>query len=78
MTSRDSVAREVPLGIPEPSAGKSCLRIVHVSFFRDPYNRDGDALLRDWPTLRDVAVAVNRSGLHVAVVQAAARDETLT
>jgi glycosyltransferase involved in cell wall biosynthesis len=54
------------------------LHVIHVGFFCDPHDRDGETLLRDWPTLRDVAVAVARSGVEISVVQAAARDETIT
>jgi glycosyltransferase involved in cell wall biosynthesis len=49
------------------------VRVVQVSFFRDPRRRAPGELLRDWPALADVAGAVAAVGLEVHVVQAGAR-----
>ena len=48
------------------------MRVVQVSFFRDPQRRPPETLLREWPALADVARAVAAAGLEVHVVQAAA------
>jgi len=53
------------------------VRVVQVSCVRDPLRRPGDALLRAWPTLLEVARAAASAGVEVTVVQAAWRDETL-
>jgi glycosyltransferase involved in cell wall biosynthesis len=53
------------------------LRVVHVSFYADVHGRDAETLLRAWPTLPAVAVAVSRAGVDVAVVQAARKRQTL-
>ncbi len=47
------------------------MRVVQVSFFRDPQGRPPEVLLRDWPALIDVAAAVAAAGAEVHVVQAA-------
>jgi glycosyltransferase involved in cell wall biosynthesis len=51
--------------------------VVHASFFLDPLGRDGETLLREWPTLHAVSAAVARAGVEVTVVQAAACDEAV-
>lgn len=48
------------------------MRVVQVSFFRDPWRRAPEELLRAWPSLSDVACAVAATGVEVQVVQAAA------
>jgi glycosyltransferase involved in cell wall biosynthesis/cytosine/adenosine deaminase-related metal-dependent hydrolase len=53
------------------------LRVVQVSFHADVHRRDAATLLRVWPTLGGVAAAAARAGVEVAVVQAAAADETV-
>ena len=56
---------------------KTVLRVVHLSFSLDPGRRDGETLLREWPTLVNVATAVARAGVDVTVVQASHRRETV-
>lgn len=53
------------------------MRVVQVSFHADAQRRDADSLLRAWPTLAAVAGGVARTGVDVAVVQAAHADETI-
>ncbi len=53
------------------------LRVAHVGLIADREKRDGETLLRVWPTLPAVATAVARAGVDVVVVQAAARQETI-
>jgi glycosyltransferase involved in cell wall biosynthesis len=52
-------------------------RVVQVSFHTDAQRRDGDSLLRAWPTLSAVAGGVARAGVDVSVVQAAHGDEMI-
>jgi glycosyltransferase involved in cell wall biosynthesis len=54
------------------------LRVVQISFFTDPRGRPAAQLLKDWPTLVEVAEAANSAGLSVNVVQASQHSETLT
>ena len=53
------------------------VRVVQVSFHLDVERRDGESLLRAWPTLPAVATAVARAEVDVAVVQRAHRQETI-
>lgn len=53
------------------------MHVAHIGFYVDPQRRDAARLLQDWPTLVDVAEAVQRSGVRVSVVQAGACAETL-
>jgi glycosyltransferase involved in cell wall biosynthesis len=53
------------------------LRVVQVSFHADQDRRDGESLLRAWPTLPAVTDAVARADVDVTVVQRAHRRETL-
>jgi glycosyltransferase involved in cell wall biosynthesis len=46
------------------------LHIAQISFFTDPEGRAPEQLLRDWPTLVDVAEAASRAGVRVSVIQA--------
>jgi glycosyltransferase involved in cell wall biosynthesis len=52
-------------------------KVVHVSFAVDPQRRDGETLLREWPTLANVAAAVARAGVSVTIVQASHRRDTV-
>lgn len=52
--------------------------VAQVSFFQDPLGREPGELLRDWPTLVDVAEAVASAGARVSVIQACARDQAIT
>ncbi|HEU0014865.1 MAG TPA: glycosyltransferase family 4 protein [Longimicrobium sp.] len=51
------------------------MRVVQVSFFRDPARRSAAELVEAWPTLTAVAGAAADAGVEVAVVQAAWRDD---
>jgi glycosyltransferase involved in cell wall biosynthesis len=53
------------------------LRVVQVSFHADVERRDGESLLRAWPTLPAVTDAVARADVDVTVVQRAHRQETI-
>jgi glycosyltransferase involved in cell wall biosynthesis len=53
------------------------LRVVQVSFHLDLERRDGESLLRAWPTLPAVATAAARADVDIAVVQRAHRRETI-
>lgn len=46
------------------------LRVVQISFHRDPQGRALERLLRDWPTLRHLAESAAGAGAEVSVVQA--------
>jgi glycosyltransferase involved in cell wall biosynthesis len=52
------------------------LRVVQVSFHMDVERREGESLLRAWPTLPSVATAAAQADVDVAVVQRAHRQET--
>ncbi|HEV7441653.1 MAG TPA: glycosyltransferase family 4 protein [Steroidobacteraceae bacterium] len=52
--------------------------VVQISFFVDPQRREPSRLLRDWPTLVDVAEAAQRGGVRVSVVQACSHTERVT
>jgi glycosyltransferase involved in cell wall biosynthesis len=54
------------------------LHVAHISFFVDPQKRAPLQLLRDWPTLVDVAEAAHEGGVRISVVQASAQTERLT
>jgi glycosyltransferase involved in cell wall biosynthesis len=54
------------------------LHVAQISFFVDPQGRAPPQLLRDWPTLVDVAEATQQAGVRVSVVQACAHSESLT
>jgi glycosyltransferase involved in cell wall biosynthesis len=54
------------------------LHVAQISFFVDPQRRAPPQLLRDWPTLVDVAEATQQAGARVSVVQACAQSERLT
>jgi glycosyltransferase involved in cell wall biosynthesis len=53
------------------------VRIVQLSFFRDPQSRPPQQLLEAWTTLVDVAEAARRAGVAVAVVQASEHTRSL-
>lgn len=50
------------------------LRVTHVSFHRDPRQRQPDALLDAWPTLLGVTAALVRAGVETSIVQASSHD----
>lgn len=56
---------------------QSSLRVTHVSFHRDPQQRQPDALLDEWPTLLGVASALARAGVETSIVQASTVDAIL-
>jgi len=60
-----------------PVSSESLLHVAQVSFYLDPQRRDPSQLLRDWPTLADVAEAVSGAGARVSVIQACSTNETL-
>jgi glycosyltransferase involved in cell wall biosynthesis len=51
--------------------------VVQISFFNDPQGRPAAQLLKEWPTLVDVAEAAAKSGNTVSVVQASSQTECL-
>lgn len=53
------------------------LRAVHVSFHADRERRAPEQLLAAWPTLTEVASALRRGGVDVAVVQRAHATRTI-
>lgn len=54
------------------------MRVVQVSLVRPAGDSAPEAVLDDWPTLRDVALATRRAGAEVTVVQAFHRDAELS
>lgn len=52
------------------------MRVVQVSFFRDPLRRAPHEVLKAWPSVQAIALAARSSGLDVQVVQAHHTDET--
>ncbi len=54
------------------------VRVVQISCYLDPLRRRPEELLTVWPSLMDVAVAASDAGVEVTVLQAAARDATLS
>ena len=53
------------------------LRVAHVNVARPQQPIDPEALLRAWPTLRDVATAVRHAGAEVTVLQSFHADAEL-
>jgi glycosyltransferase involved in cell wall biosynthesis len=53
------------------------LRAAHISFFSDPQARTPEQLLRDWPSLVDIAECASRAGVQVSVIQACAHSQHL-
>jgi glycosyltransferase involved in cell wall biosynthesis len=53
------------------------LLVAHVNFYVPPAAWEPDEVLRRWPSLPDVAEAVNGNGSHVAVIQLATRTAHL-
>jgi glycosyltransferase involved in cell wall biosynthesis len=51
--------------------------VVQISFFNDPQGRSAAQLLKEWPTLVDVAESASKPGSDVSVVQASAQSEHL-
>ncbi len=56
--------------LPQPSAATGALHVAQLSFFLDPQRREPRQLLRDWPSLVDVAQAPRAAGVRVSVLQA--------
>jgi glycosyltransferase involved in cell wall biosynthesis len=54
------------------------LHVAQVSFFLDPQGREPEQLLRDWPSLVDVAEAAAGAGVRVSVIQACSQNQRLT
>lgn len=54
------------------------MKIVQVNLAPPPKGIAPEALLDLWPTLRDVAIAVNRAGAEVTVIQSFDRDAELS
>jgi glycosyltransferase involved in cell wall biosynthesis len=54
------------------------MRVAQISFFMDPEHREPQQLMRDWPTMVDVAEAAAGSGVQVCVIQASSHRQTLT
>jgi len=52
--------------------------VAQVSFFLDPRGRNPTELLRDWPTLVDVADAAALAGARVSVIQACGSTQILS
>lgn len=53
------------------------MHVAHIGFHLDPQRRSAAQLLQEWPTLVDVAEAVQRAGVRVSVLQANACAESL-
>jgi glycosyltransferase involved in cell wall biosynthesis len=52
-------------------------RVVQISFFTDPLGRSPETLLREWPSLVDVAEATAKAGVRVSVIQACPTVQTI-
>jgi glycosyltransferase involved in cell wall biosynthesis len=53
------------------------LHVAQISFFSDPQEREPAQLLRDWPTVVNVAEAAVCAGVRVSVVQACSHSQRL-
>jgi glycosyltransferase involved in cell wall biosynthesis len=53
------------------------LHVAQISFFVDPARRPPEELLRQWPSLVDVAECAAQAGVHVSVLQASEIEATL-
>jgi glycosyltransferase involved in cell wall biosynthesis len=53
------------------------LHVAQISFFSDPQERAPEQLLRDWPTVVNVAEAAAGAGLSVSVVQASSHSQRM-
>src|SRR5215510_5409217 len=53
------------------------MRVAQISFFTDPLGRSPETLLRDWPSLVDVAEATAQAGVKVSVIQACPTVQTI-
>ena len=58
------------MGSPSP-------HVVQVGFHLDVLGREPEELLRDWPTLVEVAEAAHKGGMQVSVIQACRRAQIL-
>jgi glycosyltransferase involved in cell wall biosynthesis len=54
------------------------LHVAQINYFTDPQARPPEQILRDWPTLVDVAEAASCAGVRVSVVQASQHSQRLT
>jgi glycosyltransferase involved in cell wall biosynthesis len=54
------------------------LHVIQISFFTDPQARQPEQMLRDWPSLADVAECAGRAGVRVTVVQACVHSQQLS
>jgi glycosyltransferase involved in cell wall biosynthesis len=54
------------------------LHVIQISFFADPEARLPEHMLRDWPSLADVAECACRAGVRVSVVQACVHSQHLS
>jgi glycosyltransferase involved in cell wall biosynthesis len=54
------------------------LRVAHIGFFRDPLQREPEQLLRDWPSLPDVAECASSAGIRITVIQSCQTEQRLT
>jgi glycosyltransferase involved in cell wall biosynthesis len=61
-----------------PSSGGSSLHVLQISFYLDPLARRPAELLKEWPTLVDVAEAVAQAGARVSVIQACSTQAEIT
>jgi glycosyltransferase involved in cell wall biosynthesis len=53
------------------------LRAAHISFFCDPQQREPEQLLRDWPSLPDIAECASNAGNQITVIQACQTTQRL-
>lgn len=65
-------ARFGPLTEAEPP-----VHVAQISFFTDPLGRSPERLLRDWPSLVDVAECAIGAGAQVSVIQASQHSQSL-
>lgn len=54
------------------------MHVAQISFFTDPQARAPEQLLRDWPSLGDVAECAARATVRVSVIQACPQSQHLT
>ena len=54
------------------------MHVAQISFYLDPLARRPAQLLKEWPTLADVAEAVAQTGARVSVIQACAVQEEIS
>ncbi|HXC10855.1 MAG TPA: glycosyltransferase family 4 protein [Steroidobacteraceae bacterium] len=54
------------------------MHVAQINYFTDPQARPPEHILRDWPTLVDVAEAASCAGVRVSVLQASRHSQRLT